>query len=385
MKIFVCGPTVYDSIHLGHARTYLVYDVLVRYLKLKGFETILIVNITDLDDKVFEKAEWKGIDFKELAKRYTQEFMMGLEKLKINSINAFHKASDYLNEIEYQIDHLIKKGYAYQVDGDIFFDVSSFPNYGLLSNQTPQELMLRRINLDPKKRDQRDFLLWRNWIGKKPNFRSKFGIGRPGWHIEDTAISISIFKGGYDIHGGALDLVFPHHEAEIAQGESIISQHPFVKYWVHTGLLFLEDEKMSKSLGNIISLKDSLDQFDPDILRLYLLSCHYRETFNLKRNEIKKFESQVTLIRNIVTRLTKRILGFKGIQNNLPIKTLFKNHINNFYASLENDLDIPKALNALIFLLRAVDKNMASTNQNLLNEVLKMLTILGLEFSSGEK
>ena len=384
MKIFVCGPTVYDSIHLGHARTYLVYDVLVRYLKLKGFDVILIVNITDLDDKVFDKAEWEGIPFKDLANRYTQEFITNLEKLKINSINAFHKASDYLNEIEYQIDHLIKKGCAYQVDGDIFFDVSSFPNYGLLSNQTHQELMLRRLNSNPKKRDQRDFFLWRSWIGKKPNFKNKFGIGRPGWHIEDTAISISIFKGGYDIHGGALDLVFPHHEAEIAQGESIISQHPFVKYWVHTGLLFLEDEKMSKSLGNIISLKDSLDQFDPDILRLYLLSCHYRETFNLKRNEIKKFESQVTLIRNIVTRLTKRILGFKGIQNNLPIKTLFKNHINNFYASLENDLDIPKAINALIFLLRAVDKDMASVNQDLLNEILKMLTILGLESPSGE-
>ena len=385
MKIFVCGPTVYDSIHLGHARTYLVYDVLVRYLKLKGFDVILIVNITDLDDKVFDKAEWEGIAFKDLANRYTQEFITNLEKLKINSINAFHKASDYLNEIEYQIDHLIKKGCAYQVDGDIFFDVSSFPNYGLLSNQTHQELMLRRLNSNPKKRDQRDFFLWRSWIGKKPNFKSKFGIGRPGWHIEDTAISISIFKGGYDIHGGALDLVFPHHESEIAQGESIISQHPFVKYWVHTGLLFLEDEKMSKSLGNIISLKDSLDQFDPDILRLYLLSCHYRETFNLKRNEIKKFESQVTLIRNIVTRLTKRILGFKGIQNNLPIKTLFKNHINNFYASLENDLDIPKALNTLIFLLKAVDKDMASANQNLLNEILKMLSVLGLESSFGEK
>ena len=385
MKIFVCGPTVYDSIHLGHARTYLVYDVLVRYLKLKGFDVILIVNITDLDDKVFDKAEWEGIPFKDLANRYTQEFITNLEKLKINSINAFHKASDYLNEIEYQIDHLIKKGCAYQVDGDIFFDVSSFPNYGLLSNQTHQELMLRRLNSNPKKRDQRDFFLWRSWIGKKPNFKNKFGIGRPGWHIEDTAISISIFKGGYDIHGGALDLVFPHHEAEIAQGESIISQHPFVKYWVHTGLLFLEDEKMSKSLGNIISLKDSLDQFDPDILRLYLLSCHYRETFNLKRNEIKEFESQVILIRNIVTRLTKRMIEFKRIQNNLHIKTLFKNHINNFYISLENDLDIPKALNALIFLLRAVDKDMASTNQNLLNEILKMLSILGLESSFGEK
>jgi len=349
---------------------------------MKGFVTNLIVNITDLDDKIFEKAEMEGIDFEDLAERYTQEFITSLERLKINSINAFHKASDYLNEIEYQIDHLIKNGHAYQVDGDIFFDVSSFPDYGLLSNQTPYELMLRRLNPDPKKRDQRDFLLWRSGIGKPPYFKSKFGIGQPGWHIEDTAISISVFRGGYDIHGGAVDLVFPHHEAEIAQGESFISQHPFVKYWVHTGLLLLEGEKMSKSLGNIISLKDALDQWGPDVLKLCLLSRHYRETFNLRRNEIKDFEGQVTLIRNTVKRLRKRIIDFRRDHNNPNVKTRFQNHINNFYGSLENDLDIPKALNALIFLIRAVDKDMAGVNQDLLNDILKMLAILGLESSS---
>ena len=346
---------------------------------MKGFVTILIVNITDLDDKVFEKAEMEGIDFEDLAERYTQEFITSLERLKINSINSFHKASNYLNEIEYQIDHLIKNGHAYQVDGDIFFDVSSFPDYGLLSNQTPYELMLRRLNPDPKKRDQRDFLLWRSGIGKPQYFKSKFGIGQPGWHIEDTAISLSVFRGGYDIHGGAVDLIFPHHEAEIAQGESFISQHPFVKYWIHTGLLLLEGEKMSKSLGNIISLKDALDQWDPDVLKLCLLSRHYRETFNLRRNDIKDFEGQVTLIRNTVKRLRKRVIDSRRDHNNSNVKTRFQNHISNFYGSLENDLDIPKALNALIFLIRAVDKDMADVNQDLLNELLKMLAILGLE------
>ncbi|MDP7657788.1 MAG: cysteine--tRNA ligase [Nitrososphaerales archaeon] len=379
VKIFVCGPTVYDSTHLGHARTYLVYDVLVRYLKMKGFVTIFIVNITDLDDKVFEKAEMEGINFEDLAERYTQEFITSLERFRINSINAFHKASNYLNEIEYQIDHLIKNGHAYQVDGDIFFDVSSFPDYGLLSNQTPCELMLRRLNPDPKKRDQRDFLLWRSGIGKPQYFKSKFGIGQPGWHIEDTAISLSVFRGGYDIHGGAVDLIFPHHEAEIAQGESFISQHPFVKYWIHTGLLLLEGEKMSKSLGNIISLKDALDQWDPDVLKLCLLSRHYRETFNLRRNDIKDFEGQVTLIRNTVKRLRKRVINSRRDHNNSNVQTRFQNHISNFYGSLENDLDIPKALNALIFLIRAVDKDMVGVNQDLLNELLKMLAILGLE------
>ncbi|MFC1753667.1 class I tRNA ligase family protein, partial [Thermoproteota archaeon] len=266
VKMFVCGPTVYDSAHLGHARTYLVYDVLIKYLKTLGFKTTFIINITDIDDKVLEKAELEGIPFKDLAENYTQEFIECLKLLKITSIDSLHKASEYLNEIESQIEYLIKNGNAYDVKGNIFFDITTFPSYGKLSNQTRFEFMLRRLNPDPDKRDQRDFILWRKWISKQISFQSKFGLGRPGWHIEDTAISTSVLGGGYDIHGGGIDIIFPHHESEIALGESFTGQHPFVKYWIHTGLLFINGEKMSKSLRNIITCKDALKEWNPDVL-----------------------------------------------------------------------------------------------------------------------
>lgn len=381
--MFVCGPTVYDSVHLGHARTYLVYDVLIKYLKTLGYKTNYIVNITDIDDKVFEKAELKGISFEDLAESYTQEFIECLKSLNITSIDSLHKASKYINEIENQIEYLIKNGNAYNVKGNIFFDITTFPSYGILSKQTPFEFILRRLNLDPDKRDQRDFILWRKWISKQISFQSKFGFGRPGWHIEDTAISISVLGGGYDIHGGGIDIIFPHHESEIALGESFTGQHPFVKYWVHTGLLFINGEKMSKSLGNIITLKAALKKWEPDVLRLYLLSEHYRKTFNFNLNEINDSKNKLKLIHTALIRISKKINESKKYSDKSNDKPQFQHYIDNFFEALKDDLDIPKAINMLIILIRAVDENMTSVNQDLFNKILKMLAIIGLE-SLGE-
>jgi len=377
--MFVCGPTVYDSVHLGHARTYLVYDVLIKYLKTMGFNTTFIVNITDIDDKVFEKAELEGVNFEDLAEKYTQEFIKCLALLKINSIDSLHKASIYLNEIEIQIDYLVKNGYAYNVKGNIFFDIDTFPSYGILSKQTPFEIMLRRLNPDPNKRDQRDFVLWRNWVSKYPSFQSKFGVGRPGWHIEDTAISVSVLGGGYDIHGGGIDLIFPHHEAEIAQGESFTDQHPFVKYWIHTGLLFINGEKMSKSLGNVITLKDALNQWKPDVLRFYLLSQHYRKTFDFNINEINNSQNKLNFIYAAIIRIRKKVNN--AIENSdEPNKILqIQYYIETFFKALDDDLDIPKSISVLIDLITLMDQNMVGVNQNLLNKILKMLSIIGLD------
>ncbi|MFQ6134194.1 MAG: cysteine--tRNA ligase [Nitrososphaerales archaeon] len=384
VKMFVCGPTVYDSIHLGHARTYLVYDVLARYLKMKGFILHFIVNITDLDDKVFERAEEEGVEFEALAERYTQEFIECLKSLKIFSIDAFLKASEYLDEMESQIEQLVKKGHAYQVDGDVYFDTSTFPDYGKLSHQTPAELKLRRLDPDPKKRDQRDFQLWRSWIGSPPSFPSRFGRGRPGWHIEDTAISISTLGSGYDIHGGAVELVFPHHEAEIAQAESLTGRRPFVKYWVHTGLLVLEGEKMSKSLGNIITLRDALGRWDPDVLRLCLLSRHYRKMFDFEVSGTKGSEDMVALIRRTVSRLKRRVESGEGEGGHLRVEGRFQRHIDSFFRALDDDLDTPKALDALMMLIKELNKDVNRVDQDLLNTVLTMVSIMGLEPSSGE-
>jgi cysteinyl-tRNA synthetase len=381
--MFVCGPTVYDSVHLGHARTYLVYDILARYLKFKGFALQFIVNITDLDDKVFERAEEEGVEYKALAERYTQEFIECLKSLNITSIDAFLKASEYIGEIEHQIEQLVEKGHAYQADGDVYFNTSSFPDYGKLSHQTPAELKLRRLDPDPKKRDQRDFQLWRSWSGSPPSFQSKFGQGRPGWHIEDTAISISTLGSGYDIHGGAIELVFPHHEAEIAQAESLTGRKPFVKYWVHTGLLVVDGEKMSKSFGNFVTLKDALETYGSDVLRLYLLSRHYSETFDFKMSDVKSFEKEITLIRRTVSRL-KRLVESNEEEGNLRVEARFQRHVDSFFSAMDDDLDTPKAFDALMLLIKEVNNDMTGVDQDLLNTVLTMLSIIGLEPSSGD-
>ncbi|MCL4435273.1 MAG: cysteine--tRNA ligase [Thaumarchaeota archaeon] len=385
VKMFVCGPTVYDWTHVGHARTYLAYDLLARYLLSQGYHLKFIVNITDLDDKVFDRADAEGVDYRHLTDKYTHAFIEDLRSLRINSVSAFIRASDYLTEIERQVQMLIEKGHAYRADsGDIYFDTSTFPRYGRLANLTPAEIKLRRIDPDPHKRSQSDFILWRSWTqkGSPPSFPSGFGQGRPGWHIEDTAISIPTLGPEYDIHGGAVELIFPHHEAEIAQAESITGQTPFVKYWVHTGLLLIDGEKMSKSLGNIITLRDMLNRCHADTLRLYLLSKHYRKVFNFKMDDIPIFEEQAALIHGAVNRLKQQLNKPRRNVNagSTGLNPRYKKPVDRFFQALNDDLNTPKAINSLISLLTTIDKDgEAAADPQLLITILRMLSILGLE------
>jgi len=379
VKMFVCGPTVYDSVHLGHIRTYLIYDVLARYLKYKGFKTLFIVNITDLDDKIFEKAKNEQISHKILSEKYTKEFIKYLKLFNINSINHFPRVSKYLEEIESQIEQLIRNGHAYDVNGDIFFDVSTFSNYGRLSHQSQTELKLRRLNLDPKKRDQRDFPLWRSWMGKEPPyFTNRFGQGRPGWHIEDTAISMSELGSNYDIHGGAIELIFPHHEAEIAQAESIINNPPFVKYWVHAGLLLVNGEKMSKSLDNFVTLEDAIRNWSPNTLRLYFLSHHYRKDFNFKRNNVREFERKTYTIQKAIRLLDKH--SKLGVNSN-TFNSIIETEINKFFKAIDNDLDTPKAIDSMLLLINEVISDPKLINNSVINTIQTMLTIIGFKIS----
>jgi cysteinyl-tRNA synthetase len=374
--MFVCGPTVYDRTHVGHARTYIVYDVLARYLQTKNYHVRFIINITDIDDKVFKRAKKENTNYRTLADRYTQAFIEDLRALHIDTVDAFIKASYYLSQMEWQIQTLLEKKHAYRIDtGDIYFDTATYPKYGRLAHVTAAEIKLRRLDPHPQKRNQSDFILWRSWNQNNflPSFPSRFGAGRPGWHIEDTAISISNFGSTYDIHGGAIELVFPHHEAEIAQAEAIIGHSPFVKYWVHTGLLTIDGEKMSKSLGNILTIRDALDRWHPDVLRLYLLSRHYNEDFDFRPDDIAQFEEKAAQIRSSIAHL-RRIINFQvlGKRNNQ-----FQTAINNFYRALDNDLDTPKAIDNIIDLLKLTNEREA-INPNLLENILRMLNILGL-------
>lgn len=240
--MFVCGPTVYDYSHLGHARTYVFYDTLARFLRKLGYSLFYLQNITDVDDKIVNRAAEEGRDPIELAKEFESYYYEDMRALNITSVNLYARASDYLKEIFEQIEALIKLGKAYVTESGVYFDITTFPDYGKLSGQKPEELRVHRIEPDPTKRNPGDFALWRNRPREEFGWESPWGYGRPGWHIEDTAISIKHFGKQYDIHGGAIELAFPHHEAEIAQAESLTGEKPFVKYWIHTGLLTVEGE-----------------------------------------------------------------------------------------------------------------------------------------------
>jgi len=343
VKMFVCGPTVYDYLHLGHARTYIFYDVVARYLRYLGYKVTFIMNITDIDDKVFEKAKREGRSASEIASKYKRACIEDLKRLGVDTVTFFAQASTYLPQMIQQIRTLLEKGYAYKTSNSVYFDTSKFPCFGALSHQSRAELALRRIDLDPEKKNPTDFLLWRNVVEGEEGFDSPFGWGRPGWHIEDTAISITQFGKSYDVHGGAAELIYPHHEAEIAQAEAYTGHKPFVRYWMHTGLLKIGGEKMAKSSGNYITIRDVLERCSPDILRLYFLSTKYRRNLVFDEEKMMQMESGLKSIEKFWDRCRKSALVESKDELSPRIKAL----VQEFTTSMNQDFNTPVALKAL--------------------------------------
>src|SRR3989344_6844609 len=267
VKMFVCGPTVYDYSHLGHARTYIAYDIIAKYLRYKKIDLFFLMNITDIDDKIINRAKEMKIDPLELSKKFEKDFYEDMRTLGINSINTFARASDYIQEIIDQVRRLLEGGFAYVTENGVYYDITKFKDYGKLSHQNLEELKKHRIEPDSTKRNPQDFALWKKEKTGEISWNSQWGKGRPGWHIEDTAIAEKFLGQQYDIHGGGIDLIFPHHEAEIAQMESVSSKAPMAKYWLHTGFLTVQGGKMAKSAGNFITIQDFLKQYSARTLR----------------------------------------------------------------------------------------------------------------------
>ncbi|MDD1685353.1 cysteine--tRNA ligase [Methanoregula sp.] len=272
--LFVCGPTVYDYSHLGHARTYTVFDVLARYLRWTGKEVFYLQNITDVDDKIINRAKEENVSQPALARKFEREYLRDMHTLGINAVSYYARATTHIPEIIDQVERLIAKNVAYVTENGVYFDLDTFDGNGELSGQERAKRVSRVT--DASKHNPNDFALWKTGEYGEYTWDSPWGRGRPGWHIEDTAISEKYFGQQYDIHGGGLDLIFPHHEAEIAQMESLEGRHPMVKYWMHTGFLTVKGEKMSKSLGNFITIRDALKTWNPDVLRYFILLSHYR-------------------------------------------------------------------------------------------------------------
>ncbi|MCD6115208.1 cysteine--tRNA ligase [bacterium] len=375
VNMFVCGPTVYDYAHIGHARTYIAFDVIVKYLRKKGYDVFYLQNITDVDDKIINRAKEEGVSWKELARKFEREYKKDAKSLGVDSVSKYARATEHIKEIISQVERLLKKGFAYQIEDGIYYDISKFKDYGKLSGRTAlqAEDAVSRIDESKKKKNKGDFCLWKFWSGKdwEPKWRSPWGYGRPGWHIEDTAITEKYFGPQYEIHGGARDLIFPHHEAEIAQMEAISEKKPMVKYWLHTGFLTINGQKMSKSLGNFITIREFLNKHSARLLRFFVLKSHYRSPIDYSEKAILQSQNELERIDEFVEKIQNAKFKIQNFNSKFKIDK-FK---NKFEEAMDDDFNTPKAMAVIFELIREVNP-MLDKNQITQEEVKQILEFL---------
>ncbi|MDE1843021.1 MAG: class I tRNA ligase family protein [Thaumarchaeota archaeon] len=331
-RVFICGPTVYDYMHLGHARIFLTYDVLSRFLNDQGIKTDVLVNITDINQQVFRKAKENSATYKQVAEFYTNEFISDLSLLGIKSVSRVAYVSDYIPFIESEIKKLEKKELAYRAHGNVYLDVSQVRNYGKISQQTRDQINMHRLDIGPGKKNPEDIMLWNCTDDFDFSWKSEFGYGIPWWHMQDTAVAFENFGKNYDIHGGARELLYPHHEAHLAQYQLITGEQFPIKTWMHVGLVMSNGDKMSKSLGNVVWVKDLVKKYGHELIRLYLFSRHYREDLAFSENDVLAQKPLLELIH-----LTSLCVSEYTDESLLPA-------IRGFVDSLHDDLDTPAAL-----------------------------------------
>lgn len=369
VDLFVCGPTVYDYSHIGHARTYIVFDAFTKYLQSLGYTVNYIQNITDIDDKIIARSRELGKTPRELATFFEKEYSKDMQNLGITSVHTYARATDYIPQIIRQVEQLHQSGYAYKAADGMYYDVSKFKNYGKLSRRTAlgAEDSISRIDESTHKKNKGDFALWKmQKIKDEPAWDSPWGKGRPGWHIEDTAITETKLGEQYDIHGGARDLVFPHHEAEIAQMEAISHKKPLANHWMHTGLLTIEGKKMSKSLGNFITIYEFLRKHSKEALRLFVLSSHYRSPVDYNERAVEQAETNAKRLKEFRDKIEK-LTSPPSIP---PLLTkerggegeVLSRHRDHLFAELDDDFNTPKALAALFELVRKGNSRMSQNS-----------------------
>lgn len=359
--MYVCGVTVYDMCHIGHARSIVLFDVIYRYLLSKGFDVTYVRNFTDVDDKIINRANELGEDWKSLAERFIHEFYVDMDGLGVLRPTREPKATEHISQIQSLIEDLIARGHAYEVDGDVMFSVNSFRGYGKLSGKRIDELVSgARVEVDEKKQNPLDFALWKAAKPNEPSWESPWGPGRPGWHIECSAMSMEYLGKGFDIHGGGADLTFPHHENEIAQSEAAIGSQ-FAKYWIHNGFVNIRSEKMSKSLGNVLNIRDILSTVHPEALRLFLLSSHYRSPLDYSESSIR--ESSAALERLYAGMASMRkLIDAKGTVAQLP-EELCDIRANSSEA-MDDDFNTPRGLAVLFDAARAINRIVTQSNMD---------------------
>ena len=378
VNMFVCGPTVWDVSHIGHGKTYVAYDIIARYLRRKGFSVFFLLNITDIDDKIINKAHDLGEQPLVLADRLAKAFFKDMKELHVDSVNLYAKASDHIPEIIDQVTGLLKKGIAYRVDDDVYFDISKFPGYGKLSHQKLEDLTVHRVDPDPRKKHPGDFALWKSQKPGEIFWESPWGKGRPGWHIEDTAITLTYFGPRYDVHGGGSDLIFPHHEAEIAQTEGLTGKKPLARYWLHTGLMSIKGQEMHKSLGNFIPIRDMVRKVGAPGLRVFYAGTHYRSPLDFTEEALQQAVSLARRFRRAHDQLAlarDRMTGKKGEANS--VLNQLDEARDEFFKAMDDDFNTPGALAAYIRMVGLAEEEARNPKTESVNAIISALEDLG--------
>ncbi|WP_340695010.1 cysteine--tRNA ligase [Hydrogenobacter thermophilus] len=355
--IYTCGVTVYDDSHVGHGRSLIVFDVFRRYLEHLGYRVKFVRNFTDVDDKIINRAREEGVDFMTVANRYIASYYVDMENIRVKPADVEPRVTEHIKEIVEIIENLIKKGVAYESGGDVYFSVKAFPDYGKLSKRSTEELEVgARIEPSEKKKDPLDFALWKSAKAGEPAWESPWGLGRPGWHTECVAMIFKHLGETIDIHGGGLDLVFPHHENEMAQAEALTGK-PFSRYWMHNGLVTVGGQKMSKSLGNYITLKEVYSKYHPDILRLLVLFTHYRSPLDFSWEKMDETKRAYERIRHAIEDLeTLKNLEIVEGKTSSQLYDKVKEAEEAFFEDLSDDFNTPSALSRMFNLVSELGK-----------------------------
>ncbi len=369
-KMYVCGVTPYSDAHLGHAMSYIIFDTIQCYLKFRGYKVKYVQNVTDIDDKIIDRANQRGIPTHDLAKEYTDSYFADMAALNIAPADIYPRATGEIPKIIEIVQGLVDKGYAYPVNGSVYFRVRNVPDYGKLAHRSLDSMRSgASCEIGEEKEDPMDFVLWKAAKPSEPSWESPWGPGRPGWHIECSAMSLKYLGETIDIHGGGQDLIFPHHENEIAQSESFTGKKPFVKYWLHNGLVQFGGDKMSKSLGNLITIKEALEKYSADALRIFVLNSHYRSPLKYSVAALEAARIGIKRLQRVVSR--EDTAGGNGeVLDAEPYR-------QQFLEAMDDDFNTPQALATLFDLARAI--NQAGDNGISINKAQSTLLSLARE------
>ena len=381
VKMYVCGPTVYDLFHIGNARTFIVFDTIRRYLEFRGYKVSFVQNFTDIDDKMIRRANNEAITVKALGDKYIKEYYKDADGLRLKRATVNPRATEFIDQIIHFVQGLIDKGYAYEVNGDVYFSTKNFKGYGKLSGQNIEDLQAgARIDIDERKKDPMDFAVWKAQKVGEPAWKSPWGMGRPGWHIECSCMAKNLLGETIDIHAGGSDLIFPHHENEVAQSEALTGKS-FANYWIHCAFLNINNQKMSKSLNNFFTVRDILQKYDPEVLRFLMLSGHYRTQLNFS---IELLDSAVSSME----RLYNALNNLQHLYDNSESDSLksgeeaylstLEGYKNRFIEKMDDDFNTADGISVIFDLVKDINTNITvEASKELIDKAMKLIRELG--------